>query len=84
MASPACLNDDSFGPIIQGCRDDFDFTLRFQHIILAIVPAILFLALSIPRTIWLSQQPRLVSGVAFQFFKLVGDTTELFWSRWRH
>ncbi|KAM0274379.1 hypothetical protein ACHAQH_007916 [Verticillium albo-atrum] len=74
MTATACLNDESFGPIVQGCRDDFDFTLRFQHIILAITPAILFLALSIPRTIWLSQQPRIVSGVAFQFAKLTAIT----------
>lgn len=71
MATTACLNDESFGPVVKGCRDDFDFTLRFQHIVLAIVPATLFLALSIPRSIWLSQQPRIVSGVAFQFVKLV-------------
>ncbi|KAH6682350.1 canalicular multispecific organic anion transporter 1 [Plectosphaerella plurivora] len=70
MATTTCLNDDSFGPVVQGCRDDFDFTLRFQHIVLAILPATIFLGLSIPRTIWLSQQPKLVSGVSFQFFKL--------------
>ncbi|KAM0566136.1 hypothetical protein ACHAP9_007633 [Verticillium nonalfalfae] len=66
----SCLNDDTFGPIVRGCRDDFDFTIRFQRIILAIVPATFFLALSIPRAIWLSQQPRIVSGVAFQYAKL--------------
>ncbi|KAM0531400.1 hypothetical protein ACHAQF_007900 [Verticillium nonalfalfae] len=70
----SCLNDDTFGPIVRGCRDDFDFTIRFQRIILAIVPATFFLALSIPRAIWLSQQPRIVSGVAFQYAKLTAIT----------
>ncbi|RXG41608.1 hypothetical protein VDGE_02221 [Verticillium dahliae] len=70
----SCLNDDTFGPIVRGCRDDFDFTLRFQRIILAMVPATFFLALSIPRAIWLSQQPRIVSGVAFQYAKLTAIT----------
>ncbi|KAG7145577.1 ABC transporter FUM19 like protein [Verticillium longisporum] len=70
----SCLNDDTFGPIVRGCRDDFDFTLRFQRIILAIVPATFFLALSISRAIWLSQQPRIVSGVAFQYAKLTAIT----------
>lgn len=36
-------SDDSFGPIVKGCRSDFDFTLLFEQTILSIGPAVLLL-----------------------------------------
>lgn len=66
-----CVNDNSFGPSVQGCRGDFDFTLRFQRIFFAILPAAVFIALTLPRIAWLAVKPRIVSGTLQQFTKLV-------------
>ncbi|KAK2022803.1 ABC transporter [Colletotrichum zoysiae] len=65
-----CLNDDSFGPAVLGCRGDFDFTLRFESIFLSIVPAAVFAALSLPRVAYLSQKPRIVSAKSIETLKL--------------
>lgn len=70
MAS-ACINDDSFGPNVRGCRGDFDFTIRFERIFLAIIPTSIFIALSIPRIAFLLQKPKIVGAVWLQFLKLV-------------
>jgi len=35
--------DDVFGPVVSGCRQDFDFTLLFEQSILTLVPAALLL-----------------------------------------
>lgn len=67
----SCPNDDSIGPSVQGCRNDFDFTLKFERIFLSILPATLFVALSIPRIIILVRRPKIVGGVSFQCIKLV-------------
>ncbi|KAI6785036.1 uncharacterized protein J7T54_008130 [Emericellopsis cladophorae] len=52
-----CLNEATFGPVVQGCRDDFDFTLRFEDIVLSIVPSCVFLAVSAGRLLWLVPRP---------------------------
>ncbi|CCF42960.1 ABC transporter [Colletotrichum higginsianum] len=68
--SSRCLNDDSLGPGVQGCRGDFDFTLRFERIFLAIIPAAVFAALSLPRIAFLSRKPRIVGAPTVQTIKL--------------
>ena len=35
--------DDVFGPVVSGCRQNFDFTLLFEQGILTLVPAALLL-----------------------------------------
>ncbi|KAH0437123.1 ABC multidrug transporter [Colletotrichum camelliae] len=70
----SCPNDDSIGPSVQGCRDDFDFTLKFERIFLAILPTTLFISLSIPRIIILVRRPKVVGGVSFQCIKLAATT----------
>jgi ATP-binding cassette subfamily C (CFTR/MRP) protein 1 len=35
--------DDVFGPVVSGCRQNFDFTLLFEQSILTLVPAALLL-----------------------------------------
>jgi ATP-binding cassette subfamily C (CFTR/MRP) protein 1 len=45
------MNDDLFGPIIQGCRSNFDFTLLFEQTILSIPPAAILLVLAPPRLV---------------------------------
>ncbi|KAF4481557.1 ABC transporter FUM19 [Colletotrichum fructicola Nara gc5] len=70
----SCPNDDSIGPSVQGCRNDFDFTLKFERIFLEILPATLFIALSIPRIIILVRRPKIVGGISFQCIKLAATT----------
>ncbi|KAI0398870.1 ABC transporter [Xylaria palmicola] len=65
-----CLNDDSLGPIVRGCRGDFDFTIRFEKIFLSIVPAGVFLVLSLVRLAILIHRPRIVRDVAFGLTKI--------------
>ncbi|KAF3807197.1 ABC transporter FUM19 [Colletotrichum gloeosporioides] len=69
-----CPNDDSIGPSVQGCRNDFDFTLKFERIFLAILPATLFIALSTSRIIILVRRPKIVGGISFQCIKLAATT----------
>jgi ATP-binding cassette subfamily C (CFTR/MRP) protein 1 len=66
-----CVNDDSFGPAVQGCRDDFDFTQEFERIILSVVPTAVFLVLATALVCRLADKPRLVSGPSFQLIKVV-------------
>ncbi|KAI1751604.1 P-loop containing nucleoside triphosphate hydrolase protein [Xylaria castorea] len=44
--------DGSFGPVVEnGCRGGFDFTVRFEELVLAILPTAIFLLLSPLRAI---------------------------------
>lgn len=71
MSSTLCLNDGSLGPSVHGCRGDFDFTQKFERIFLSIIPAAIFVSLSLARVAVLSQSPRIVEGRVFQYFKVV-------------
>ena len=71
MEFSGCLNDADFGPAVQGCRDDFDFTLRFEKIFLSTLPAAVFIALSIPRIVFLVRRPKIAGGLAWQIAKQV-------------
>ena len=75
MSSTLCLNDGSFGPTVEGCRGDFDFTQKFERIILSIIPAAVFVAAALARVAVLSQNKRIVGGVVFQYLKLVCHQT---------
>lgn len=66
-----CINDGAFGPSVQGCRGDFDFTQKFERIFFSIMPASVFIAAALARVAVLSQNPRLVGGRALQWLKLV-------------
>lgn len=65
------MNDISFGPAVEGCRGNFDFTLKFEKIILSILPSAIFIALSVPRGIYLARRPIIVGGTTFRFTKIV-------------
>ena len=71
----SCVDDTSFGPAVQGCRADFDFTLKFEKIILSILPSAVFIALSVPRCILIARKVRVVDGATFKFIKLVCPPT---------
>lgn len=71
MDFSACPNDDAFGPSVQRCRANFDFTLKFEKIFLSIIPSVVFVALSAPRLAFLSRGEKIVKGSWFQLIKLV-------------
>ncbi|GKT79547.1 ABC transporter [Colletotrichum tofieldiae] len=71
MSFTSCPNDNSIGPSVQGCRNDFDFTLKFERIFFTILPSTLFILLSIPRIIVLVRRPTVVGGINLQCIKLV-------------
>ncbi|KAK0382845.1 hypothetical protein NLU13_9940 [Sarocladium strictum] len=71
MSSPVCLNDDSFGPAVQGCRGDFDFTQKFEHIVLSIVPASVLVAFASARIVILSRKTPIIHGNLFKYIKIV-------------
>ncbi|KAF4845765.1 ABC transporter atnG [Colletotrichum siamense] len=68
MCSPAA--DDSFGPIIQDCRDGFDFTLTFELCLFTILPASLLLLVAPLRLFQLGKLPRAVSGNVLRLCKI--------------
>jgi len=72
MDFSGCPDDDSLGPAVQGCRGDFDFTLKFEKIFFSIIPAAVFLAASLPRVVYLIRRTTIVGGTALKILKLVG------------
>ncbi|KAF4450560.1 ABC transporter [Fusarium austroafricanum] len=70
MALAGCPSDATFGPVVKGCRGDFDFTLTFERIFLSIVPACIFSILSIVRSSWLIQKPTIVAAPVLNVVKL--------------
>ncbi|KAJ6781269.1 hypothetical protein PWT90_09203 [Aphanocladium album] len=70
MRFHSCENDNSFGPVVQHCSRHFDFTVKFQIIILNILPSALFIVLAIPRLLHLARKSPIVSGSWFQALKL--------------
>jgi hypothetical protein len=71
MSSTLCLNDDSFGPAVRGCRGDFDFTQKFERIVLSIIPASVFVACAVARIVVLWRRKRIVNGNFLKYSKLV-------------
>ncbi|ORY68183.1 ATPase-like protein [Pseudomassariella vexata] len=69
-----CSTDDTIGPSVRGCRDDFDFTLRFEKIFLSLIPASVFIAAALPRIVCLARCPRIVGGTILQWLKLAAIT----------
>jgi len=45
--------DDSFGPQVIGCRENFDFTLLFEQSVLSLGPSALMLITCVPRILQL-------------------------------
>lgn len=66
-----CDNDKALGPSVRGCRGGFDFTSKFEHIFLALIPSAVFITLSIARVAFLTQRKKIVNAVWWQLLKLV-------------
>ncbi|KAJ4993969.1 Canalicular multispecific organic anion transporter 1-like protein 2 [Stagonosporopsis vannaccii] len=71
MATTTCLNDDEFGPIVKGCRNDFDFTVKFELIILSLVPNLIFILVALLRCLQLHKRANIVNARLFQATKLI-------------
>jgi len=69
--SSTCANDHSFGPTVEGCRGDFDFTIVFEQSIFSIAPSTCFILLATARLFYLTKKPRILSYGSFQLAKLV-------------
>ncbi|CZR60647.1 related to multidrug resistance protein [Phialocephala subalpina] len=82
MAS-SCLasSDNTFGPIVQGCRSNFDFTLLFEQSILSIAPAALFLLAAPPRLSRLLKRNKKTIPNHYRISKALGLL--ICWSRYR-
>ena len=73
MDFSACVDDSSFGPAVSGCRDNFDFTFRFERIVFGLIPAAVFVILSLLRGLTLVRRPHVVTqgGLILRIAKLV-------------
>ncbi|KAM7204723.1 canalicular multispecific organic anion transporter 1 [Naviculisporaceae sp. PSN 640] len=70
MDFSGCLNDEALGPAVEGCRGDFDFTIKFETIFLSMIPAAVFIAVSLPRIVHLKRQPNIIGGDVLRWAKL--------------
>ncbi|KAI1880861.1 hypothetical protein JX265_001101 [Neoarthrinium moseri] len=70
MLFSTCNNDDSIGPSVSGCRDEFDFTVVFELLFFTIVPSALFVGLSSWRVALLIKRPVVVDAPFLQLIKL--------------
>ncbi|KAF3228981.1 hypothetical protein TWF191_002091 [Orbilia oligospora] len=68
--------DALFGPVVQGCRDGFDFTFAFEQYFLSIVPSVVGLLLAVPRVRVLRTRKSVVAkGGTLKGTKLSSDST---------
>lgn len=44
-----CISDESFDPIVDGCRNGFNFMLKFELLFFATIPSVIFLILTFSR-----------------------------------
>lgn len=71
MSFSTCKNDNLIGPNVNGCRDDFDFTVKFELVVFSIVPSAIFVVLALWRTFHLSRKLSVVNESAIQLLKSV-------------
>lgn len=71
MTVSPCTNDAAFGPTVSGCRDDFDFTITFQHSILSILPSACFIILALFRLALQWREPHQTGNIALRNTKVV-------------
>jgi hypothetical protein len=70
---PDCLLsvEDEFGPIVDGCGSNFDFTLLFEETVLSILPLCITIGLAILRVLQLWRQRVIVNSGFLLPYKLV-------------
>ena len=65
------LADSVFGPVVNGCCDNFDFTFAFEQYFFSIIPSAILLIAAPIRLHFLASKQRRVGGNGFKFIKLV-------------
>ncbi|KAI1099282.1 hypothetical protein F4804DRAFT_337389 [Jackrogersella minutella] len=70
MDFSGCPSDEAFGPTVQACRDDFDFTIVFEKIFFAFIPTAIFIALCPPRTVLLVRRPIIIAICIYDVLQL--------------
>lgn len=64
--------DEVFGPFVQGCRQDFDFTLTFEQAFLSIAPSTVLILAGVWRLPLLTfRRKRLIEANTFKWLKVV-------------
>ncbi|KAK2036307.1 hypothetical protein LZ31DRAFT_589425, partial [Colletotrichum somersetense] len=63
------VSTTTMGPAVRGCRDDFDFTAKFEQAEFSIVPASIFITAALPRLFYLFRKPRLVEEFIVQWIR---------------
>lgn len=71
MKLSTCPGDRLLGPTIEGCRESFDFTIKFEQIFLSIVPSAICIVLCLPRISFLLEKPVILGNVILKRMKLV-------------
>jgi ATP-binding cassette subfamily C (CFTR/MRP) protein 1 len=77
MEFSGCISDESLGPAVEGCRGDFDFTIKFEKIFFMLIPTAVFIVLCLPRIVYLVRRPVIVDGRVLQAAKLVRHSISL-------
>jgi hypothetical protein len=65
---------NKFGPVVDDCAHQFDFTLLFEESIMAILPSAFLLLLTPIRLATLSRKQRIVGGNALRIAKIVRES----------
>ncbi|KAK4168151.1 ABC transporter [Cladorrhinum sp. PSN259] len=73
--SAVWCDDGAFGPIVHGCRADFDFTFAFEQYFFSIVPSALLLLAAPIRIVFLRKTPAKVDGSFLRTVKVVTIAT---------
>lgn len=71
MGFSACPDDETFGPTVTACRDNFDFTIKFERIFLSLIPSSVFIAVALSRVLFLVRRPEIVQNYIWRVLKLV-------------
>ncbi|KXJ87085.1 ABC transporter [Microdochium bolleyi] len=71
MNETASCDDAVFGPVVHGCRQDFDFTRTFEQYIFTLVPSLVFLIVAPFRIASLRKISTRVEGQPLRIAKLI-------------
>ncbi len=64
-------NDDEFGPVVHGCRGDYDFTIFFEQIFFELTLSLIIVVICLIRLFLLFKQPKKTAGGFLLYSKSV-------------
>lgn len=62
MEQHLCHGDTSIGPTVQDCRGNFDFTIRFEKVVLSLLPTAIAILLFAWRLCSMDKRQRALIG----------------------